>query len=87
MKIYSRGWQIWTRRWSVKSTSYGDDIKPNASLFLMPWIRNVNVNRISERESLGVRLVLGAVLDATSVQPSHHHAATEKCSKWGLSRL
>jgi len=34
-----------------------------------------------------VRLVLGAILDAPSVQPSHHHAATEKCSKWGLSRL
>jgi len=71
----------------VRSTSYGDDIKPNVSLFLMPWTRNVNVNRISERGGTGVRLVLGAVLDATSVQPSCHHAATEKCSKLGLSRL
>jgi hypothetical protein len=87
MKIYSRGWQIWTRRWNARLTSCGDDIKPNVSLFLMPWTRNVNVNRISEREGTGVRLVMGAILDATSVQPFHHHAATKKCSKWGLSRL
>lgn len=71
----------------MRSTSYGDDIKPNDSLFLMPWTRNVNVNRISEREGTGVWLVVGTSLDATSGQPFHHHAATEKCSKWGLSRI
>jgi hypothetical protein len=53
----------------------------------MPWTRNVNGNRISERQGTGVWLVVGAILDATSGQPFHHHAAIEKRFKWGLSRI
>lgn len=76
--------------------NYAGDIKPSVSLSSMPWTRNGNVNRISEREDAGVWLAVAVTSDirarpdavSVSGQPFHHIAATRICSKdfqeWSL---